>query len=364
MNKIPFLGRLEAPFAVYFDCPGSPPLESVLRECYRDWVWKNTEDPLRSELLGDRVQAPHINLRTREEAPEPPLAHLLARGTDPARVARLSAARWVVMIEGMEKPNALRPALWATLGAALALGDELNGEIYDLAVGDLLNRRPQLPTDGEVRLSEHMNALFSLDEDGLGWLTTKGMEKFGSPELQMIGIKPHDIREMHVILQACAEQMWARVLQDELEIPSELVVGCRVAATYEGPSQPGASAFLTLTPEVGSRPSQEVVIDSELLEQAHQRAVKEFGAVASRFARGLPTGTTLSVKVGLLDPAQPGRVDFWWVQVRSWKGDTITGWLEDDEIELTPDDVYDWQLESVDGRREGAYTDAVLAEWS
>jgi uncharacterized protein YegJ (DUF2314 family) len=163
----------------------------------------------------------------------------------------------------------------------------------------------------------------------------------------------------------------------------------RFRLRYE-PGRQGDMGFLTFVPPRGFRGSQGVWLnallidlfgsqdtmrlvgaDSQAMEAAHQRAVRELPVVKRRFQAGLRPGETLLVKYGF--PTDGGGHEYMWVAVNTWNGGHLRGNLANDPemrrdpkagqtIDLAEEDVFDWMIQLPNGSSEGGYTTAVVEQ--
>jgi uncharacterized protein YegJ (DUF2314 family) len=111
--------------------------------------------------------------------------------------------------------------------------------------------------------------------------------------------------------------------------------------------------------------------NSQAMEAAHRRAVRELPGMKRRFQAGLRPSETLLVKYGF--PTRDGGHEYMWVAVNTWTGDRLKGQLANDPevrrdlragqtVEIAEQDVYDWMIHLPDGRTEGGYTTAVVEQ--
>ncbi|EDM80830.1 hypothetical protein PPSIR1_28008 [Plesiocystis pacifica SIR-1] len=100
------------------------------------------------------------------------------------RVCGASSQLFVVRCVDRRGPR--RPGLWAALIVAEALAAILGGELVDLGVGALGGPpRPRPPADARVRVVHHLRLPSTAGAGRRRWLSTRGMERFGLPELEL-----------------------------------------------------------------------------------------------------------------------------------------------------------------------------------
>jgi uncharacterized protein YegJ (DUF2314 family) len=111
-----------------------------------------------------------------------------------------------------------------------------------------------------------------------------------------------------------------------------------------------------------------VTHDQELMEASRRARAKAF-TYRERFAKGAPEGESLSVKVPFRTPS--GGDEWMWVVVLTWKGNVITGILDNDpfeiptlksgaRVEVQADQIFDYTLQRQDGSVEGNTTGALI----
>jgi uncharacterized protein YegJ (DUF2314 family) len=107
----------------------------------------------------------------------------------------------------------------------------------------------------------------------------------------------------------------------------------------------------------------------EELEAASRRARAKLPALRSRFSRGLAPGEILHVKAPFTTP--DGDQEWMWVEVISWKGNNISGLLQNEPddvpglhagqlVAVSESEVFDYIFTRADGSLEGNETGAII----
>ena len=108
------------------------------------------------------------------------------------------------------------------------------------------------------------------------------------------------------------------------------------------------------------------------IELAGQRAIKRLKELKPQFVDGFAPGTVLSVKAPFA--TQSNSVEWMWVEVVKWQGETINGILKNQpydvpelnrgaEVVVSEQDVFDYILDYSDGRSEGNETSALIQKY-
>lgn len=95
----------------------------------------------------------------------------------------------LLVVRCVDRRGPRRPGLWAALIVAEALAAILGGELVDLGVGAIGGRpRPRPPADARVRVVDHLRLPSTASAGRRRWLSTRGMERFGLPELELASV--------------------------------------------------------------------------------------------------------------------------------------------------------------------------------
>jgi uncharacterized protein YegJ (DUF2314 family) len=416
-------GSLQVSFAVYFkSLRDAPPEPAALKPVMAAWLARHAREPLRSAVR-DWVERGFLMLEVgpKEMLRLPPLELLQMWRPGELEERRFLEADHAVLVGTEDLLLPPRIGLWAATAGARALAEAAGGVILDPEFPRLLTIQPHqedLPPAGRIHAAEHIMVPSSTDRRGLSWITTKGMGRFGLPELEIRDAPRNLTGSLSQLLNAVAQHLVTTALrqaQERGEPLSELEVGpeirleaAEIARAYgsdepvdtEGargwtlvrleyhPGRKGEDSFLRLVPPQGARRDHGVWLnslltdlfgvedtlrtvksDSEAMEAAHLQAVSELPLVKQRFQAGLQPEETLIVKHGF--PTGDDHHEFMWLVVSTWKGDRIEAQLANDPqvrldlragqtVELRDADVFDWAIMHADGRSEGGYTNRVV----
>ena len=428
-SKSPVRIRLTEPirvvFVAYFRAPaGETPTAEGLLERTKEWYGQRPA-PLGPALVdfanaGDLLS---VLVVPRGEVPDPPTDSLRALRAGEAELRRFEASTHVALISAWDLVKAPSVGLWAALGAAIAVSRAYDGAVIDPSYPRLLSDEEtdrEFPENGAIVITHHIQVLYSLDRRGQTWMTTKGMGRFGLPELEMIGVPPN-LPDMalplvngiaSVLLDSARAvegepgvrpRTWvvgpeirldtrqiARAHGEEGGDPEEGVRGWTTVRLEYRPGRRGHDSFLRLVPPRHHTGGQGVWLNAalgdlfgvertivqvsdhdEAMARAQERAVATLPQTKARFQKGLGLGEQLYVKHAF-PRDEEGQHEFMWVVVNTWKGDRIRGVLANDPayridlragqtVDLTDADVIDWLLDRADGTHEGNFTGEVLS---
>ena len=176
----------------------------------------------------------------------PPLPVMLQRhlGASPEQVRTVDAAASFIEIRGLYRVGWPPVQQWAARAAAAALAADLGVPVVDGFIPRILNAETALAAlpgeDLAVRLSDWVLVLRSQGALGL-WFTTKGLGRFGLPELQIRNVPPQLARPATVAVTGLASRLldlWLAALGEAGEaafaqIPALVeVTGADVACGY------------------------------------------------------------------------------------------------------------------------------------
>jgi uncharacterized protein YegJ (DUF2314 family) len=420
--SVPLPPSVGPEFVVYFRPLGHTlPTAANLRSRVRRWVEHGTTEPTRTALRAyiDREML-DFRVGTRSSQPAPSVDLLRTMGAGSEELRRLQRATHRIVVLSADRPGPPHYGLWSAIASSRALAGDLGGVILDPELPRLepLGSHSQpLPPELRVQLGDHIVVPYSMDERGLGWMTTNGMRKFGLPDLQIEDFPPNLHDKLAILMNGMARRVFAELraqtadrpvrpevlqigpeirlsLQDftaEGEPPPKVLHGARgwtrVRLRYD-PGRNSTTPFLTLLPPRGFRGDQGVWLNalltdlfgaedtlrtvdknSSAMEAAHQRAVEELPVVKQRFQRGLQPEQTLFVKYAF--PTSGDGHEYMWIAVNTWKGGRLRGQLANDPqwrrdlragqtVELDEKDVFDWMIQLPDGHSEGGYTTTVV----
>lgn len=101
---------------------------------------------------------------------------------------RFRGASHLVAVGTQDWLGAPRVGIWMAAAAARALADALGGVIIDGVVPRLIpcaSHREPVPSDFRIYVADHAVMPVSTSGTGLAWVTTKGLGRFGLPDLQV-----------------------------------------------------------------------------------------------------------------------------------------------------------------------------------
>jgi len=253
---------------------------------------------------------------------------------------------------------------WAARACAAALASQAGVPLVDTGTPKVLAADAALRTlpgteDARFRLADWMLVFQSAGIGGL-WMTTKGLGRFGLPELQVRNVPPQLGQAWTRVLTGLASGLlgtWLNALRDRAEpafaqLPAVLEVGeGDVARAYDAPvtgspaapvrltfdpsPQDGADSFLSVQPPddypasageflagvcaalFGQRELQiRYLAPTDEMKRAMQAAREALPAVRARFLAGdLPPRAQLMIKHEI---SVPGQAEYPWAYVTSW----------------------------------------------
>ncbi len=397
-----------------------PPPGDRLRGMVLEWLSAHAPDPIRLALR-EFVEGGGLQIHGVEED------ELLLRQVVGVRCCRKDLERFLdcdrgVRILAMDRLAPPRPGLWAALAAARAISLSLDGLTFDASLAIHRSSIEEIPPHGEIAVMKHIEVLHSLDERGLCWMTTKGLHKFGLPDLEVQGAPPGLSGDLAALMNGAAQHLVNATQELARRSPSpprEILLGPEIrleagvldqargsagAASnatsagsssirleFTGRGREGREPFLEICPPrgfeggkgvflhrvlkrlLGSRDEESrirhIEKDDAAMEEAHRRAVALLQEVKRRFQRGLKPGEALLVKHGF--PWGDGALEFMWVAINTWKGARLQGQLASDPIyrrdlragdpiELGQSEVFDWMIARDDRSYEGGFTNSLL----
>ena len=287
-----------------------------------------------------------------------------SQGLDPRLVRVVTAAAEFVMIRAVSSPGWPPMHEWAGRACAGVLAAEAGVPLVDSATPQVLTADEALRTlpaaeDDRFRLADWVLVFQSAGRGGL-CMTTKGLGRFGLPELQVRNVPPQLGRAWTRVLNGVASRLlgtWLHALRDQAgsafaRLPELLEVReGDIARAYDAPGIGGAAVAVRLafdpSPEdnadsfVSIQPpddypasagefmagvhtalfgqsGQEIrhLAPSEEMNRAMRAAREALPAVRARFLAGdLPPRAQLMVKHEI---SAQGRAEYPWAYVMSW----------------------------------------------
>jgi uncharacterized protein YegJ (DUF2314 family) len=384
------------------------------------WAPEHVRDPLGAAIADFRKRGlVLIEVVAKDELPDLPLQLLESIGLPELEERVLGAATHAVLVRALDLNVAPRIGIWAVLEAACEIADRLHGVVFDpegLRVITLDKASQYFERNGAIVIRDHVIVPFSVNDRGVGWMTTRGMSKFGLPELEVRDIPPDLIQLSYLVNttgQFLVEHAFRTIAAAKkagatgLEVPPAIALDGALLARANGDAwEAGASAsvrstvvslrftapksgeatpFAQIVPPpgfsgdmgvwlnaslrelLGPRQDHIVHVDTggEAMQRAHVRSVAELPDVKARFSAGLRPGQILYVKHGF--PTPDGSKEYMWLAVEQWTGGQVVGTLvnEPDEVPelelgqkvaIDEADIFDWMIQLSAARREGGYT--------
>ena len=286
------------------------------------------------------------------------------RGVDPGLAGVVTATAEFVMIRAVSSPGWPPMHEWAGRACAAVLAAEAGVPLVDTATPQVLTADVALRTlpaaeDDRFRLADWVLVFQSARRGGLS-MTTKGLGRFGLPELQVRYVPPQLGRAWTRVLNGVASRLlsiWLRALRDQpgsafAQLPELLEVReGDIARAYDAPRTDGPAVAVRLTfdpsPEddadsfVSIQPPDDYpasagefmagvhaalfgqsglqirpLAPSEEMDRAVRAAREALPAVRARFLAGdLPPRAQLMIKHEI---AAQGRAEYPWAYVTSW----------------------------------------------
>lgn len=368
--------------AVYL-VPASMPAE-VATAGARAAITRHVAEPLRGIVHG-MLDRPILTMRLRPASALPEMPGRLQDylGADPAHIQAVSAAAALITVRAVSFPGSPPMHELAARAAAAALAAELDLPVVDTRVPQILAPGAALAAlpgqDRRLPVAHWVQVFLSTRATGLR-VTTKGLARFGLPELQLHNVPPQLGRPCTMALTGLASRLlglwWAALRGDSrpafAELPGTVeITGADVARAYQAAPAGGGQAtvrlafdpatddhsdsFLTVLPPAGYTASagehlsqmcdalfgtdppelRWVASATQAMDRAMNTARQTIPAARARFiAGGLPAGAQLIVKHRAAPAAPQDRTEeFVWAYVTSWREPgTVLGNSADDAV--------------------------------
>jgi hypothetical protein len=372
---IPISSAVESVFAVYF-APGAgevPTIDAVA-DAADQWAAVHLQPPLSEAVAAvPRAGLLSIDLRPADQLPPLPIELLqhMGLGELEERIAR--SATHVVLVLAKDLNTHPRAGMWAAQAAALGARDLVQGVVFDpeaLRVVKPDEAKDWFSPTGVVGVVQHIIVPFSIGDRGLGWMTTRGLGKFGLPDLELRDVPPN-LDKLNVLMNAVGQYLVEATFREvaahkgnvtKLQLPAEITVdrgfvararpetpdesstansGATVALRFDSeqrtsgppmirierpPSFPGDTGiWLNHVAEQLLGSTHRVLMAKtagDSMQRAHERALSELPQIKQRFAAGLKPGEVLFIKHGF--PTTTGSHEYMWAAVSRWQGDQLT----------------------------------------
>lgn len=228
----------------YAVAAGSAPGDPV--ELARAEVASRVDAPLRDLALG-MLDSPLLTLDLRAAAEFPPLPTDLMEtyGATPEELRAISEATHLVAVRTAYQPGWPPAHEWAARAVAGALGAALDAPVVDVFTPQVLAQerlRRSLPDEhGYIRLIDWMLLPHTEGPDGC-WFTTRGLARFGLPELQTDNVPAPLVEPWGRVLNGLARRLldlWQAELRDGeggvfVELPEIVAFGLADVAAADG----------------------------------------------------------------------------------------------------------------------------------
>jgi hypothetical protein len=354
--------------AVYL-VPASMPAEAATGQA-RAAITRHVAEPLRGIVEG-MLDRPILTMRLRPASALPAVPARLQEylGAEPAHIKAVSEAAALIAVRAVSFPGSPPMHELAARAAAAALATELDLPVVDTRVPQILAPGAALAalpgTDRRLPLSLWLQVFLAAQTSGLR-ITTKGLGRFGLPELQLHNVPPQLGRPCTMALTGLASRLlglwWAALRGDSrpafVELPATVeITGADVARAYHTETGGGGQAtvrlaidpalddrsdsFLTVLPPPGYTASagehlsamcealfgtdppelRWVAPATEAMDRAMSTARQTMPGARTRFVDGeLPPGAQLMVKHRVTQkvPGDHGE-EFVWAYVTSWR---------------------------------------------
>ncbi|WP_242614541.1 hypothetical protein [Actinomadura roseirufa] len=213
-------------------------------------VRRRLAPPLRDLVLG-MLDSPMLTLDQRPAGRFPPLpADLLAAyGAAPADLAAVRAATHLVAVRAAYRPGWPPAHEFAARAVAGVLGAALSAPVVDVFTPQILTQdrldRSLPGPGGGIRLTDWMLLPHTSGPDGL-WFTTKGLARFGLPELETENVPPNLLEPWGRLLNGLARRvldLWLEGLRTgepplTIDLPQLVRVGLQDIAAAQGTGDP------------------------------------------------------------------------------------------------------------------------------
>jgi len=213
----------------------APDSEELLRYG-ADWAEAHIAEPMRTGIQ-EFLRQDLINLfiHDRAEMPEPPDDILRAYNPGETEERRFRNANHAFVIGSPDLLTAPRIGMWSVIAAARGIAAALpGGVIVDPEFPRLLpleQLAEDLPVDGEIRVPDHiLIPYYSDSRTGLLSITTKGMARFGLPDIEVRNAPPNLAGSLMPVLNGLAQRLTISAMRvvaecdGEDEVPESLTM--------------------------------------------------------------------------------------------------------------------------------------------
>lgn len=246
------------------------------------------------------------------------------------------------------------------------------------------------------------------DPDGAVRIVTRGLRRFGLPEVVVENVEPGLAGDVSVVVNAVAEGMkarggpaitlpiktemvdgtatfesvarleddpddplWRMRFDGQISVPAEDISEEVPVETPAPVDAPVAVAPVVAPPEAVALADASVqppspAVEMSPLETAQRQAMARFETVvAAAWQQGLPANELVAVSAPF--PTRDGGIEYMWVEIKTWDGTQLRGVLANepynveglhkgDAVALKQEEVFDYIWKKADGTREGNTT--------
>lgn len=263
--RIPLPADLETRYVVYF-APGDRPVPQPehVKAALGAWLAPNARGPIRPDIAGFVARGGlDLVIGARELLPVSPDELLTVPGAvDAEERWRLAEATHLIVIVTPDEMVHPRVGFWTALSTARALACASGGVILDPEVPRLLpvdTHAEPLPEDARINVTDHI-LLLTEDQRGRVRLSSRGMGKFGLPEVEIRDIPPGLGAALMPVAHGVAQHLLRAsllVTHEHGGAQAELPVGPDIRLTLQDiphsqtgenfpEPEPGAQGFTTL----------------------------------------------------------------------------------------------------------------------
>jgi uncharacterized protein YegJ (DUF2314 family) len=427
--RIPIPVLVTSTLVVYY--PARPTTHGIPPDLVRSdsgWLDEHVPDPLRSAIVMHREQR-LLDVRRLPPAslPQLPSISLLRyMGLGELEERILAASTEAALLSAVDLNTDPRTGLWSVTAAAFEVAQALGGVIFDPEALRIVKLPPVdglFTPRGGIAASRHIVVPISVGESGLGWLTTRGLGKFGLPDIEVRDLPANHLSPFVRVANATAQHLIeevSRVISAQVERSAEstdLTIEATLAINHdlmgravglefdsagareivdvglvfdERDQRSGRMPMIRIVPPgdvttemgvwtadvldrlVGSWDEPHLArTSSDAMQQAHRRAMREIADVKTRFLSGLAPGHILFHKRGFATP--DGGAEYMWIAVSEWSEKSVTGTLAShprlvanvrtgERVVFPESEIFDWMIELSNGRHEGGYTSEVVSK--
>ncbi|QXJ24169.1 hypothetical protein AGRA3207_005439 [Actinomadura graeca] len=239
--SLPVPETLYGTYAVAFAEPVADPAALA-----HDQIARHVDLPLRNLVRG-MLDSPMLTLDHRPSADFPPLPEVY--NATPADRAAIGAASHLLAVRAAYPPGWPPAHEWAARAVAGAVAAAVSAPVIDVFTPQILTQdhlRRSLPGPaGAIRLTDWMLLPHTSGPGGF-WFTTRGLARFGLPEIQTENVPAHLVDPWGRLLNGLARRLldlWLDELRADgrpatVDLPGTVSVGLQDIAAAQGAEDP------------------------------------------------------------------------------------------------------------------------------